>query len=193
MFEDYRWIRNPSDTSTLEPGEEKRCLQDIVRIWIACIWLRNEKFRLFTLYVYHCKPNTVFIWLTALGTCLILGPWGWALTWGGRLFEGGRLLFSQQFQQARTFLENNKTRDNEFISLQQNKKYKSKHEQAIDNTKVHWLPYLNQFWNTTDAPLTSHWASTEMTEMFFFFREGVGWVLINFLGFQVGRLFEVGG
>ena len=30
---------------------------------------------------------------------------------GGRLFEGGRLLFSQHFQQARTFLDNNKTRD----------------------------------------------------------------------------------
>lgn len=30
VFEDYRWIRNPSDTSTLEPGEEARCLGNIV-------------------------------------------------------------------------------------------------------------------------------------------------------------------
>ena len=35
--------------------------------------------------------------------------------------QGGRLLFSQHFQQARTFLVNNKTRDNKFISLQQGK------------------------------------------------------------------------
>ena len=34
----------------------------------------------------------------------------WALIPGGRLFEGGRLLFSQHFNQARSFLENNKTR-----------------------------------------------------------------------------------
>ena len=37
-----------------------------------------------------------------------------------QFFEGGRLLFSQHFQQARTLLEN-KTRDNKFISLQQDK------------------------------------------------------------------------
>lgn len=30
VFEDYRWIRNPSDTSTLEPGEEERCLKNII-------------------------------------------------------------------------------------------------------------------------------------------------------------------
>lgn len=30
VFEDYRWIRNPGDTSTLAPGEETRCLEDIV-------------------------------------------------------------------------------------------------------------------------------------------------------------------
>lgn len=30
VFEDYRWIRNPSDTSTLQPGEEERCLKDII-------------------------------------------------------------------------------------------------------------------------------------------------------------------
>ncbi|XP_078348913.1 structural maintenance of chromosomes flexible hinge domain-containing protein 1-like [Oculina patagonica] len=30
VFEDYRWIRNPSDTTTLEPGEEERCLKDII-------------------------------------------------------------------------------------------------------------------------------------------------------------------
>ena len=40
---------------------------------------------------------------------------------GGCLFEGGRLLFSQTFQQARIVLENNKTRDDKFISLQQDK------------------------------------------------------------------------
>ena len=34
---------------------------------------------------------------------------------GGRLFEGTKvLLFSQHFQQARTFLEHNKTRDNTY-------------------------------------------------------------------------------
>lgn len=32
VFEDYRWIRNPGDTSTLAPGEETRCLEDIVSI-----------------------------------------------------------------------------------------------------------------------------------------------------------------
>ena len=31
----------------------------------------------------------------------------------------GAYVFSQHFQQARTFLENNKTRHNKFISLQQ--------------------------------------------------------------------------
>ncbi|XP_073245527.1 structural maintenance of chromosomes flexible hinge domain-containing protein 1-like [Porites lutea] len=30
VFEDYRWIRNPSDTSTLETEEEKRCLKDVI-------------------------------------------------------------------------------------------------------------------------------------------------------------------
>ena len=32
VFEDYRWIRNPSDTSTLETEEEKRCLKDVVSL-----------------------------------------------------------------------------------------------------------------------------------------------------------------
>ncbi|XP_015762340.1 PREDICTED: structural maintenance of chromosomes flexible hinge domain-containing protein 1-like [Acropora digitifera] len=31
VFEDYRWIRNPGDTSTLAPGEETRCLEDIIK------------------------------------------------------------------------------------------------------------------------------------------------------------------
>ena len=58
----------------------------------------------------------------------------------------------------RTFLENNKTKDNKFISLQPNKtKCKSKHEQSMG----------------VGALIR-------------------GWALINFLGFQGGRLFEVG-
>ena len=65
---------------------------------------------------------TVFIRLTALGAYLILGAYSrWAL-----IGEGGCLLFSQHFQQARTFLENNKTRDNKFISLQQDNLTKCK-------------------------------------------------------------------
>ena len=40
---------------------------------------------------------------------------------GGRLFEGGRLLFSQHFLQTRTFLGNNKTWNKKLISLQQDK------------------------------------------------------------------------
>ena len=47
----------------------------------------------------------------------------------GRLFEGGRLLFSQHFHQARTLLENNITRDNKFNWLQ---KYKS----SVSKTNV---------------------------------------------------------
>ena len=52
----------------------------------------------------------------------------------------------------------------------------------------------NQFWNTTDAPLTSRWASTEM------FLVGRGWGgrlfeggrFLNFLDFQGERLFGGG-
>ena len=55
MFEDYRWIRNPSDTSTLEPGEEKRCLENIVRICFVCIWLRNQKIQLFMFTIFKPK------------------------------------------------------------------------------------------------------------------------------------------
>ena len=53
---------------------------------------------------------------------------------GGRLFKGGPLIYSQQFQQARTFLENNKTRDNKFISLQQDKQGVKSN---INNIRVH--------------------------------------------------------
>ena len=38
------------------------------------------------------------------------------------------------------------------------------------------------------VPLTSHWAGINL----FFWGEGEGWVLIKFLGFQSGWLFEVG-
>ena len=44
--------------------------------------------------------NNVFVWLTALGAYYIFGPWGWALIWGGRLFEAGRLLNFRHFQQV---------------------------------------------------------------------------------------------
>ena len=104
--------------------------------------------------------TTVLIWINALGAYLILGPWGWAL------IRGGRLLFFHHFQQVRTFLENNKTKDNKFISLQPNKtKCKSEHEQSINsiNSSLTVLSLL-----------------------------GGGWALINFWGFQGGRLFEVG-
>ena len=52
---------------------------------------------------------------------------------------------------------------------------------------------MQQFKNTTDTPLTSRRSNTEM----FFLLGGVGegairgWALINFLGFQGGRLIEV--
>ena len=52
-----------------------------------------------------------------MGTYLILGP----LWVGAHLRVHGHFLFPQHFQQARTFLENNITRDNNFISLQQDK------------------------------------------------------------------------
>ena len=51
----------------------------------------------------------------------------WALTRGGRLFQGGSLLFSQQFQQARTFLELTSSFrfNNTKESAKSNKQYKS--------------------------------------------------------------------
>ena len=52
---------------------------------------------------------TLFIRLTALGAYFILGPWGWAL------------IIFQTFSASKDILENDKTRDNKFISLEQNK------------------------------------------------------------------------
>ena len=63
---------------------------------------------------------------------LILGLWGWAVIRDVRLFEGRRLKFFQHFQHFRTILENNKTKDNKFILLQQDEaKCISKHEQRV--------------------------------------------------------------
>ena len=111
---------------------------------------------------------------------------------------GGRLLFFHHFQQVRTFLENNKTKDNKFISLQPNKtKCKSEHEQSINSSLTvlkNWATVSQvcishsisiSIRNRIDAPLTSPWASTKN------FCRG-GWALINFGGFQGGRLFEGG-
>ena len=67
------------------------------------------------------KKRTLFIRLTALGAYFLF-----------LAHEGGRLLFSQHCQQAMTFSEKNKTRDNRFISLQQGEtKCKTLHEQNI--------------------------------------------------------------
>ena len=103
---------------------------------------------------------TAFIRLTA-GRLFNFGP----IRVGAYSREGGgRVLFSQHFQYARTFLENNKTRDNKFISLQQDKNTVQKltptgRKQYID------YRFSNQVWNTRDVPLTSRWGSTEMTQM----------------------------
>ena len=80
----------------------------------------------------------------------------------------GAYYFFHHFQQVRTFLENNKTKDNKFISLQPNKT-KCKSEVSVKVTGSRKLE------NGLVVPGT--------------FR---GWALINFLGFQGGRLFEVG-
>ena len=57
---------------------------------------------------------TVFIRFSTLGTYLIFEPSEWALIRGGRLFEVGRLLNFQHFQQVKGLfcnktINNNKT------------------------------------------------------------------------------------
>ena len=91
----------------------------------------------------YIHVHTAFIWLT------ILGPYLFWARGGGHLFKVsaysrvGTYYFSQHFQQARTFLGNNKTKDNKFSLLQQDEtKCKNWHEQAINNINVRWLSYL---------------------------------------------------
>ena len=57
-----------------------------------------------------------------------------------------------------------------------------------------WFPFAGlsgkQFWNTTEAPLTSRWASTEI----FFVVVGRGWRghLLTFWAFGLGAYSKVG-
>ena len=50
--------------------------------------------------LYDRGRITVFIRLTVLGAYYIFGPWEWALTQGGCLFEAGRILNFHHFQQV---------------------------------------------------------------------------------------------
>ena len=58
--------------------------------------------------------NTILIWISTLGTYLILRTWGWLL------FKGGCLCFFN-ISGVSTFLENNKTKVYKFIFLKPNK------------------------------------------------------------------------
>ena len=114
----------------MEPLKDKRWTSETSAVFEAVILnppnilsrsenkLYTGKHRVSVISCLKVSLNTVFIRLTALGAYLIFGPLGWAFIRGGNLFEGGRLLFSQHFQQARTLLENTKTGDSKFISLQ---------------------------------------------------------------------------
>ena len=52
VFEDYRWIRNPSDTSTLETEEEKRCLKDVVSL-LSFFVQENDPRALFLVFTHR--------------------------------------------------------------------------------------------------------------------------------------------
>ena len=75
----------------------------------------------------------------APGAYFTLGPWSrWAV------IQGGRLLFSQHLQKAKTFLENNKTRETSLFRFNETKQSAKANTdyQAINNIKVYWLPKL---------------------------------------------------
>ena len=67
--------------------------------------------------------------------CMLIKFWAYQ---GGHVFEVGAYYFPNIFEERfRTFLENNKTRDNKFISPQQGKTMcNSYHGQAIKQSKI---------------------------------------------------------
>ena len=85
---------------------------------------------------------TVFIRFSALGAYLIFEPSGWALIWGGCLFEVGRLLNFQHF--SRNSEKNSNIlidfSDNEIIDCEPLKKYRNNQYPFCFCTL--YLPYL---------------------------------------------------
>ena len=103
--------------------------------------------------------------------------------------QGECVLFSKYFQQARPFLENNKIRDNKFISPHQTK-------QVQKLTSASHRQYKSSPTTISKAnfgiQLTLLLLHAGLVQRCFLLGGGWGWALIKFLGYQHGHLSKGG-